>query len=201
MVPKAITLTLVNHAKENLQRELLQELYKPEVLDELLKESEFVVTRRKEVVTMLQALNKAEECVPPVRCIPVAPGMLLTLFIGSWRACERTRLWREVSGRSAWTDDFGAFLLHSVLYHTLLYTLLAYTRRVFLVALGRSSDIHPHRSRPTEWVKSEASVVYRLYRADLRCTSQSEFVYWHTDCSYGHMCMIKSHGTVRDKWG
>ena len=63
MVPKAITLTLVNHSKENLQRELLQELYKPEVLDDLLKESEFVVTRRKEVMSMLSALNKAEECV------------------------------------------------------------------------------------------------------------------------------------------
>ncbi|EPQ58554.1 hypothetical protein GLOTRDRAFT_35315 [Gloeophyllum trabeum ATCC 11539] len=61
MVPKAISLTLVNFAKENLQRELLQELYKPEVLDELLKESEFVVSRRKEVVSMIQALNKAEE--------------------------------------------------------------------------------------------------------------------------------------------
>ena len=63
MVPKAITLTLVNHSKENLQRELLQELYKPEVLDDLLKESEFVVNRRKEVVSMIQALNKAEEWV------------------------------------------------------------------------------------------------------------------------------------------
>ncbi|KAK7434427.1 vacuolar protein sorting-associated protein 1 [Stygiomarasmius scandens] len=41
MVPKAITLTLVNHSKENLQRELLQELYKAEVLDDLLKESEY----------------------------------------------------------------------------------------------------------------------------------------------------------------
>ncbi|KAL7283018.1 hypothetical protein PYCCODRAFT_1440947 [Trametes coccinea BRFM310] len=66
MVPKAITLTLVNHSKENLQRELLQELYKPEVLDELLKESEFVVNRRKEVVSMIQALNKAEEIVASV---------------------------------------------------------------------------------------------------------------------------------------
>ena len=64
MVPKAITLTLVNHSKENLQRELLQELYKPDVLEDLLKESELVVTRRKEVVSMVQALNKAEECVP-----------------------------------------------------------------------------------------------------------------------------------------
>ncbi|KIK03826.1 hypothetical protein K443DRAFT_676483 [Laccaria amethystina LaAM-08-1] len=66
MVPKAISLTLVSHSKENLQRELLQELYKPEVLDELLKESEFVVSRRKEVLSMVQALNKAEEIVAGV---------------------------------------------------------------------------------------------------------------------------------------
>jgi vacuolar protein sorting-associated protein 1 len=61
MVPKAITLTLVNHSKENLQRELLQELYKPEVLDDLLRESEHVVARRREVVATLTALNKADE--------------------------------------------------------------------------------------------------------------------------------------------
>lgn len=63
MVPKAISLTLVMHSKDNLQRELLQELYKPEVLDDLLKESEYVVSRRKECVQMVQALNKAEESV------------------------------------------------------------------------------------------------------------------------------------------
>lgn len=63
MVPKAISLTLVSYSKENLQRELLQELYKPEVLDELLKESEFVVSRRKELQSMVAALNKAEEYV------------------------------------------------------------------------------------------------------------------------------------------
>ena len=64
MVPKAISLNLVNHSKDNLQRELLQELYKPDVLDELMKESEYVVSRRKEVISMVQALNKAEEYVP-----------------------------------------------------------------------------------------------------------------------------------------
>jgi hypothetical protein len=48
MVPKAIMLNLVQHSKDDLQRELLAELYKPEVMDELLKESDFVVTRRKE---------------------------------------------------------------------------------------------------------------------------------------------------------
>lgn len=63
MVPKAISLTLVSFSKENLQRELLQELYKPDVLDELLKESDFVVSRRKEVQSMVAALNKAEEYV------------------------------------------------------------------------------------------------------------------------------------------
>ena len=66
MVPKAITLTLVNHSKENLQRELLQELYKPDTLDNLMKESEFVVNRRKECIRMVQALNKAEEIVSAV---------------------------------------------------------------------------------------------------------------------------------------
>ncbi|KIP10291.1 hypothetical protein PHLGIDRAFT_125643 [Phlebiopsis gigantea 11061_1 CR5-6] len=66
MVPKAISFTLVNFSKDNLQRELLQELYKPEVLDDLLKESEFVVQRRKEVVSMVQVLNKAEEIVAGV---------------------------------------------------------------------------------------------------------------------------------------
>lgn len=61
MVPKAISLTLVNYSKENLQKELLQELYKPDTLDTLLQESEHVVARRKEVVTTLAALNKADE--------------------------------------------------------------------------------------------------------------------------------------------
>lgn len=65
-VPKAITLTLVNYAKENLQKELLQELYKPETLENLMKESEFVVNRRKECIRMVQALNKAEEIVSAV---------------------------------------------------------------------------------------------------------------------------------------
>ncbi|KIL68553.1 hypothetical protein M378DRAFT_158362 [Amanita muscaria Koide BX008] len=63
MVPKAIMLNLVVHSKDNLQRELLQELYKPDVLDNLLKESEYVISRRKEVIGMSSALNKAEEIV------------------------------------------------------------------------------------------------------------------------------------------
>ena len=90
MVPKAITLTLVNHSKENLQRELLQELYKPDVLEDLLKESELVVARRKEVAGMVQALNKAEECVLflfpyMLPCVWLSNNSLLT---GLWRVSE-----------------------------------------------------------------------------------------------------------------
>ncbi|KAF9433818.1 vacuolar protein sorting-associated protein 1 [Entomortierella beljakovae] len=65
-VPKAIMLNLVNTAKDELQRELLQELYKTEVLEELLKESEFTVNRRKECKKMIEALQKADEIVGSV---------------------------------------------------------------------------------------------------------------------------------------
>lgn len=61
VIPKSISFSLVTHAKDNIQKELLKELYKPEVLDDLLKESEHVVRRRTEVRQMLKALNKAEE--------------------------------------------------------------------------------------------------------------------------------------------
>lgn len=63
MVPKSISLTLVQHSKDLVQKELLQELYKPDVLEDLMKESHIVVERRAEVVKMLNALNKAEEYV------------------------------------------------------------------------------------------------------------------------------------------
>lgn len=63
MVPKSISLTLVQHSKDLIQKELLQELYKPDVLEDLMKESPVVIERRAEVVKMLTALNKAEEYV------------------------------------------------------------------------------------------------------------------------------------------
>ena len=68
VVPRAVSLTLVNQSKEKkekLQRELLQELYEPDVLEDLLQECELVVSRRKEVVSMVGALVKAEESVLP----------------------------------------------------------------------------------------------------------------------------------------
>lgn len=57
MVPKAISYTLVNFAKENLQQTLLEELYRQDLLDDLLRESPDVTARRKEWVA---AVNFAD---------------------------------------------------------------------------------------------------------------------------------------------
>ena len=70
--------------------ELLQELYKPDVLEDLLKESELVIACQKEVVGMVQALNKAEECVLflfpyMLRCVRIDNN---SLFTGLWRVSE-----------------------------------------------------------------------------------------------------------------
>lgn len=66
MVPKAIVLNLVKHSKDEIQRELLEKLYKSEQLDEMLKESEFTVNRRKECQKMIASLQQAAEIVASV---------------------------------------------------------------------------------------------------------------------------------------
>ncbi|KAJ2809104.1 vacuolar protein sorting-associated protein 1 [Coemansia furcata] len=66
MVPKSIMLKLVDFAIDGLQRELLKELYNPEALADLLKESESTVVRRNECKRMIEALKKAETIVSSV---------------------------------------------------------------------------------------------------------------------------------------
>lgn len=66
MVPKAIMLNLVHHCQEHMQAALLASLYRPDVFDDLMKESEFVVNRRKECLKMIEALSKADEIVQTV---------------------------------------------------------------------------------------------------------------------------------------
>jgi len=66
LVPKAIMLNLVNHAKDELQRHLLSELYKKDVFEELLKESDMTLQRRKECKKMIEALTKADEIINSV---------------------------------------------------------------------------------------------------------------------------------------
>lgn len=66
MIPKCIMLNLVNYAREEMQRALLAELYKEDLLEDLLKESADTVTRRKECKKMIEALQKADEIVSTI---------------------------------------------------------------------------------------------------------------------------------------
>ncbi|KAI4096562.1 MAG: hypothetical protein L6R37_006939 [Teloschistes peruensis] len=67
MVPKAIMLTLVQHTKDEMQRELLEHMYRINELDDLLKESDHTVRRRKECQQMVESLSKASEIVSQVQ--------------------------------------------------------------------------------------------------------------------------------------
>ncbi|KXL47491.1 hypothetical protein M433DRAFT_64126 [Acidomyces richmondensis BFW] len=67
MVPKAIMLKLVEHTKEEMQRELLGELYRTQELDDLLKESDYTIRRRKECQQMVESLTRAAEIVSQVQ--------------------------------------------------------------------------------------------------------------------------------------
>ena len=66
MIPKCIMLNLVNYCREEMQRALLAELYKEDLLGELLKESSDTVIRRKECKKMIEALQKADEIVSTI---------------------------------------------------------------------------------------------------------------------------------------
>ncbi|CAK7242524.1 MAG: vacuolar protein sorting-associated protein 1 [Sporothrix thermara] len=67
MVPKAIMLNLVQFTKDEMQRELLENMYRTDALDDLLKESDYTVRRRKECQQMVDALAKASEVVSQVQ--------------------------------------------------------------------------------------------------------------------------------------
>lgn len=66
-IPKAIMHFLVNYVKDNLQSELVSQLYKKEEIDTLLEESEHIATRRKEAQEMVQALQKGSHVIGEIR--------------------------------------------------------------------------------------------------------------------------------------
>lgn len=53
--------------KEELQRELFENVYRTEGPDDLLKESDFTIRRRKECQQMVESLSKASEIVNQVQ--------------------------------------------------------------------------------------------------------------------------------------
>ncbi|RKF71730.1 Vacuolar protein sorting-associated protein 1 [Golovinomyces cichoracearum] len=67
MVPKAIMLNLVQFTKDEMQRELLENMYRTDTLDDLLKESDYTVRRRKECLQMVDSLTRASEIVSQVQ--------------------------------------------------------------------------------------------------------------------------------------
>ncbi len=67
-IPKAIVLKLVKYAKDNMQMQLLEKMYKASgEAEELLKESSSVVERRENCKRMVESLTKASEIVATVR--------------------------------------------------------------------------------------------------------------------------------------
>lgn len=67
MVPKAVMYTLVQHTRDEMQRELLENMYRANEIDELLKESDYTIRRRKECLQMVESLSKASEIVSQVQ--------------------------------------------------------------------------------------------------------------------------------------
>jgi vacuolar protein sorting-associated protein 1 len=55
------------HTKMEMQQELLEQMYKQEELEELLKESEYTTRRRKECHQMVESLARASEIVNQVQ--------------------------------------------------------------------------------------------------------------------------------------
>lgn len=53
--------------KDEMQRELLEQMYKTQELEDLLKESDYTVRRRKECMQMVESLGKASEIVGQVQ--------------------------------------------------------------------------------------------------------------------------------------
>lgn len=70
-VPKAVMHFLVNHVKDCLQSELVGQLYKTILLDDLLTESEDMAQRRNEAADMLKVTDSSSasmECKNRIQC-------------------------------------------------------------------------------------------------------------------------------------
>lgn len=54
-------------SKDEMQRELLEMMYRNNELDDLLKESDYTIRRRKECQQMVESLSRASEIVSQVQ--------------------------------------------------------------------------------------------------------------------------------------
>ncbi|XP_042202472.1 dynamin-1-like protein [Callorhinchus milii] len=66
-VPKTVMHFLVNHVKDSMQSELVGKLYKSQLLDGLLVESQDMAQQRHEAASMLKALQRASHIISEIR--------------------------------------------------------------------------------------------------------------------------------------
>jgi dynamin 1-like protein len=66
LVPKSVMLKLILFSKTEIQKELLEKLYQSDSINDLVKENEFTIQRRKECQTMVETLRHASEIVASV---------------------------------------------------------------------------------------------------------------------------------------
>lgn len=66
IVPKAIMLKLINKSKDEIQKTLLEKMYSSPDLEDLVKENEVTVQKRKECIRMVEVLKNASEIVSSV---------------------------------------------------------------------------------------------------------------------------------------
>jgi len=59
--------TQSSFSKDEMQRELLEQMYRTTELDDLLKESDYTQRRRKECQQMVESLGRANEIVSQVQ--------------------------------------------------------------------------------------------------------------------------------------
>jgi len=66
-VPKAIMNFLVNKSKSNMQSELVRNLYKEDLFEDLLRENDEIALKRKATAKMLKVLQRAQDIINEVR--------------------------------------------------------------------------------------------------------------------------------------
>ena len=62
-----ININISRFTKDEMQRELLENMYRSNEFEDLLKESDFTIRRRKECQQMVESLSRASEIVSQVQ--------------------------------------------------------------------------------------------------------------------------------------
>ncbi|KAJ9640011.1 vacuolar protein sorting-associated protein 1 [Coniosporium tulheliwenetii] len=170
MVPKAIMYQLVSMTKEEMQRELLENMYRAEELDDLLKESEYTIRRRKECQQMVESLTKAAEIVNQVHD-PAAADVLESQSLNAAKAepsKAQSRLDRTVSRTPRFLRSYLSTLRTAPLTHITAFLLL-HELTAIVPLIGLAATFHYTRWLPPyisegAWVQAGIEKFGRYFR-------------------------------------